>query len=202
MPGSSERTDARSGDAGPGSNMRAVIGCCLPVLAVLLGIGSLLVHYAITTPTSPYQVAFSAPGTACNRGDSDNSDGSDEEGDSDLILDQKTGEVLYCTVLPPIGARQSPRARGAFSAAEVGRVTQLSQMRAADGRLSNADRHAVERLVANIGRQHGYDKTSPTLMERLTWTVGLYSLIAGLAALIGLGLWGYYTDAQAGPPAH
>jgi hypothetical protein len=95
------------------------------VLAVLVGAGSLAVHYAIRTPTSPYQVEFSTSGTAC-------SDDSEDSEDSELILDQDTGEVLYCSFLPPISFSDGPRARGVFSADEVGRVTDGTEARLVD----------------------------------------------------------------------
>ncbi len=196
MPGTPGKSGSGAGDAGLGSNLLAAVGCCLPVLAVLVGGGSLAAHYLIKTPTSPYQVEFSTSGSVCDSGgDSDDAGDLDDAGDSDLILDEKSGEVLYCSVLPPIdvdGGRA--RARGAFSAEEVARVTDLSESLAADGRLGAADRDSVERLVAEIGREHGHHKTSPTLWERVTWKVGLYGLIGGLAALIALGLLAHYLE--------
>jgi hypothetical protein len=191
VPGNSTGSKSRAGGAGTGRLVLALTGCLLPVLAVLVGLGSLVVHYAIKSPTSPYQVAFSTSGKACN------------EHHSNLILDQDSGEVLYCALLPPfdVGDNPGPRAQGPFSAGEVGRITDLSKIRASDGHLDKADRDAVRRLVAQIGREHGYDKTSPTLMERLTWRVGLTSLIGGLAVLAGLGVWGGYVRSQTGGAA-
>ncbi|MEO3752057.1 hypothetical protein [Streptomyces sp. B6B3] len=197
MSSSAEGSGSRSGDAGLASNMLAVIGCCLPLLAVLVGGGSLVAHYLIRTPTSPYQVEFSTSGAVCGSDgpdDSGSSDGAEGAADAELVLDEETGEVLYCSVLPPIDVDGRARARGAFSAEEVARVTDLARSRAADGRLEEADRDAVERLVAEIGREHGETKTSPTPLERLTWTVGLYGLVGGLAALVLLGLVARYLD--------
>ena len=171
----------------PEPNKLFAIGCLVPLLAVLLGVGSLLVHWAIKSPVSPYQVEFSPSGKTCS---ADNSE------DSALILDQDTGEVLYCSVLPPMGINDSPRARGAFSAAEVGRVTELSRALASDNGFSEADQDAVRELVAQISQEHGHTKMAPTLLEDLTWIVGLCGLIGGLAVLIGLGLWSQYKESQ------
>jgi hypothetical protein len=191
VPSDPDGSESRSGGSGPG-NMLVLTGCLLPLLAVLIGAGSLLVHYAIRSPTSPYQVEFKTSGRACDK---------DRSEDSELVLDQDTGEVLYCSVLPPIGLSDGPRAQGAFSAEEVGRVTSLSQSLASDGGLSEADRNTVRERVAEISRQNGYDKTSPTLLERLTWRVGLFSLIGGLAMLAALGLWAQYLESRTGPAA-
>ncbi len=171
-----------SGNARQPSNKLLVLGCLVPLLAVLVGAGSLLVHYAIESPVSPYQVEFSASGKACTK---------DDSGDSALVLDQETGEVLYCSVLPPMGVTAGPLASGAFSAEEVGRITRLSRSLASEGGFSDADRDAVRQLVTQISREHGHDKMEPTLLEDLTWNVGLFSLIAGFAVLIGLGLWSH-----------
>lgn len=164
-----------------------IIGCLFSVLAVLVGVGSLVAHYAIKSPTSPYQVEFSTRGTACSQ--------DDDSEDSKLVLDQETGEVLSC------GVTGIFRDQGPFSAEEVRRITNLSEARASDGRLSDADRDAVRQLVAQISREHGYDKTSPTTLERLTWRVGIFSLIGGFAVVVVLGLWGWYVDSQTGPAA-
>ncbi|MGK5533621.1 hypothetical protein [Streptomyces sp. URMC 129] len=185
MPGGTEGPDPRSGGAGPGSGTLAVVGCLLSALALLTGIVSLVVHYAVTSPTSPYQIVFSASGTECVAADAE---------DSDLVLDEETGEVLYCGLLPPVHDSGRAYAGGAFSAEEVGRVTGLSRSLASDGDLSGEDRQAVAELVAEISRERGYEKMSPTLLERVTWTVGLCGVIGGLAVLVGLGLLAHYLD--------
>ncbi|WP_242895461.1 hypothetical protein [Actinomadura litoris] len=169
-----EASGSGSGEAGQVHKVLLTFGCLLPLLAVPLGAGSLAAHFVIKSPTSPYHVAFSTSGRACVPKDPE---------DTPLRLDQDTGEVLHCGLL------MDANAWGPFSADEVSRVTGLSKACAADGHLSHADRDAVERLVAEIGREHGYDKTSPTLLERLTLRLGLCALICGLVGPACLGLW-------------
>jgi hypothetical protein len=169
-------------------------GCLLPFLAVLIGGVSLVVHYATREPTSPYQVEFSKPGDACD------GDGH-REPDAPLILDRRSGDVLMCSVLPHFSTDDSPRSRGAFSAAEVGRVRDLSRSLADDDALTEADQREVRRLVAEIGREHGWTKTSSTLLEDLTWQVGLFGLIGGFAVVMLAGLWAHITEFEPGGPA-
>ncbi|ARQ71530.1 hypothetical protein [Streptomyces marincola] len=182
---------------GRGGWLVAGLGCGLPLLAVLIGIAGLVTHFVIKTPNSPYQVAFSESGDAC--GSIDLNEESDEE-DEELILDEETGEVLYCTLLPPVVGEGRAHARGVFDAEEVARVTGLSQSLAAEGGLSEADRRDVEDLVAEIGRENGHEKTSSTTLEDLTWRVGLYSLIGGLAVPFCVGLWAHFMESGSGPP--
>ncbi|WP_077062993.1 hypothetical protein [Streptomyces sp. MP131-18] len=122
MAGISGETGSRPGRGG---QLVAAVGCGLPLLAMLIGIAGLVTHFAIKTPASPYQVVFSTSGKRCG------SDGDSE--DSELNLDEKTGEVLYCTILPPVVNEGRARASGAFSAEEVARVTGLSEPLASDG---------------------------------------------------------------------
>ena len=171
-----------------------MIGCLLPFLAVLIGVASLLVHYAIRESTSPYQVKFSKPGDTCDRNGY-------RKPDAALILDQRSGDVLTCSTVPWFGGDDSPSPHGAFSAAEVGRVRDLSRRLASDGTLTEADQQEVRRLVAEIGREHGWTKTSSTLLEDLTWQVGLFGVIGGFAFLILVGLWAHVTGYTPRGPA-
>ncbi|WP_129843462.1 hypothetical protein [Streptomyces sp. RFCAC02] len=191
MPGAGGRSTADSGDGSRSGAAPVVMGCLLPLLAVLVGAVSLAVHYAVREPVSPYRVEFSDPGTECRDG------GSDE--DAALTIDRETGEVLYCSVLPPVGPGPGrARAVGAFSAEEVARVTELTRSLATGGGLGAEDRRAVERLAGEIGREHGFERTSRTTLERVTWSVGLYGLIGGFAVLIAFGVLAHHLERQPG----
>ncbi|TDC24059.1 hypothetical protein E1265_10950 [Streptomyces sp. 8K308] len=177
------------GRAGRVGAALVAVGCLAPVLAVIVGVVSLVVHYAVRTPTSPYQVVFSTPGTECGEGDAE---------DEELIIDRETGEVLYCGVLPPdrrrgedagqwgVLRRGGRPGHGGVDDARRGRWP---------GRRGTGQRGAVGR---GIGRENGFDKTEQTLLERVTWRAGLYGVVGGLAALICLGLWAHYIEGPTG----
>ncbi|QPP10280.1 hypothetical protein G4Z16_31985 [Streptomyces bathyalis] len=155
------------------------------MVALLIGAVGFLVHYMIKTPASPYQVAFSTVGEACSK--------DPDSGIKGLVLDRKSGELLYCGLVPGIGG--SPAGSGGkFTGAETARVIGLAKSLAAKDGVSGEDEDAVERLAADIGRGHGFEP--PSLAERVTAAAGPYGLGTGLVLLIGLGLWGHYTQEQ------
>lgn len=161
-------------------------GCCLGVLALLIGVVSLVVHHQVKEPGSPYRVSFSASGDACH--------GPSSADDATLILDERTGEVLYCSVLPKYGDKTRYEAVGAFNAEEVAQVSTLAQTLARRSGLSAADRDEVERRVTAIAREHGHEDHPPSWLERTTGTTGPYGLGVGLVLLVGLGLGASYLD--------
>ncbi|WP_171108920.1 MULTISPECIES: hypothetical protein [Streptomyces] len=125
-----DRSELPPGNAGLGVAMVAFVAFCVGVPAVVVGVVSLVVYQAVKEPNSPYRVHYSQPGKACKQ----NADAPD----SALILDDKTGEVLYC---------------GFFESF---------------GELSEADRREVQRTVESISRANGHEKMSSTLTERIT----------------------------------
>jgi hypothetical protein len=175
-------SDSQSEDSLP-TNLFSALGCCLGVVALLVGGVSLIVHHAIKGPTSPYQVEFSSGGGVCAK-DSD----SDVKG---FVLDEGTGEILYCKTVAVPGAGDPVGSGGQFTGEETGRVTKLAKSLAADDGLSDEDQQAVKGLAEEIGRKHGFEP--PSLAERLTGTAGPYGLGGGLALLILLGVWAHYT---------
>src|SRR5205085_2883588 len=110
------------------------------------------------------------------------------ESDNALHVDTRTGEVLSCSKLPGFAPIGNAEPYGPFSATDVRRVEDLSQGLAADGSLSDADRAAVRDVIAEISRANGWTKMSPTLPERLTWRIGWFGLVGGLAPPLVLGL--------------
>ncbi|WP_314177733.1 hypothetical protein [Streptomyces winkii] len=183
MPGTPGTSDARPGDAERRSNLIIVAVFCLGVVALLVGAAGFLVHHMIKGPESPYQVAFSTVGDSCEKDRESRIKG--------LVLARDTGELLYCSAVPGIGG--SPAGSGGkFTGEETARVIRLAQSLASNGGVSDEDEAAVERLATKIGRAHGYEP--PSLAERLTDAAGPYGIGTGLVLLIGLGLWGHYTE--------
>jgi hypothetical protein len=165
------------------TNLLIVLVCCLGVVAFLVGGVSLIVHHAIKGPAFPYQVEFSGAGGAC-----------DKDLDSDVkgfVLDEGTGEILYCKAVAVPGAGDPVGSGGQFTGEETGRVMKLAKSLAAQDGLSDEDQEAVTGLAEEIGRKHGHEP--PSIAERLTGTVGLYGLAGGPALLILLGVWAHYT---------
>ncbi|KAF4405855.1 hypothetical protein [Streptomyces lycii] len=163
--------------------------CCLGAAGVLVAAVALVVHLVTRPPESPYRMEFSSPGTGCH--------GSSESEDAVLFLAEDSGEVLRCRPggLPYDDGTGPGRVRpvGAFSAPEIGRIVELSRSLAAEGGgLSEADRRAVERLIEEIGREHGYGVQPETPAQRAAWPVASYSFSAGAALLLlgGAGLFG------------
>lgn len=182
MEGIPDGSDSESEDSFR-TNLLSALGCCLAVVAILVGGVSLIVHHAIKGPTSPYQVEFSSSGGACD-GDSD----SDVKG---FVLDERTGEILYCKAVAVPGPGDPVGAGGQFTGEETGRVTKLAKSLAAQDGLSDEDQQAVKGLAEEIGQKHGYEP--PSTAERLTGTAGPYGLGGGLAVLILMGVWAHYT---------
>jgi hypothetical protein len=179
-------SDSQSGSQ-PEDSLRTslliVLVGCVGVVAFLVGGVSLIVHHAIKGPTSPYQVEFSSGGGVCAK-DSD----SDVKG---FVLDEGTGEILYCKAVAVPGSGDPVGSGGQFTGDETGRVTKLAKSLAAEGGLSDEDQQAVKGLAEEIGRKHGFEP--PSTAERLTGTVGPYGLAGGPILLIGLGVWAHYT---------
>lgn len=184
MPSMPDGSDSRSRDNRRAHLLVVCVGC-LALVAVLVGGVSLVVHQVIKGPAFPYRVAFSQVGQAC-----------DADGDAKvkgLVLDRKTGEVLYCERVPGFGGVPAGSG-GKFSGPEAVRVVALAESLASKDGLSEADQRAVERLANEIGQEHGYEP--PTLAERMTGAVGPYGLGLGLVLFIALGLWAHYTEAS------
>ncbi|MER5224727.1 hypothetical protein [Streptomyces flaveus] len=182
MTGIPDGSDSQSEDSLRTDLLIALVGC-LSVVAFLAGGVSLIVHHAIKGPTAPYQVEFSSAGGAC-----------DEDSDSDVkgfVLDEGTGEILYCRAVAGLGGGDPLGAGGQFTGDETARVVKLAKSLAAEDGLSDEDQQAVKGLAEEIGRKHGYEP--PSLAERLTGTVGVYGLAGGLVLFIGLGVWLHYT---------
>lgn len=121
------------------------------------------------TTTSPYNVDFKDPGDHCSE---------ESDDDADPIISRETGELLVCTRTWNISDASSDT--GEFSADEIDRLTKLSESRARDGGLNEADESAVERLVDRIGRSHGYEPRR----EHMSGTIASYIFAGGM----GLGL--------------
>jgi hypothetical protein len=190
MTGAGTGPGSRSGGNGTGAPRFALLGCLAALLGVAGGAVSLVVHFAVTSPPSPYVVEFAEPGAAC--GIDPEAEGPE---DADLVLDEETGELLRCSVLPVPGSPGRTEPRGPFAADEVARVTSLAQRLASDADgLTGADQAQVERLAEEIGRENGYDKTEPTALETVTWKTGLYGVIGGLGLLILLGLYARWLE--------
>lgn len=181
-----DRSELPPGDAGLGVAVIAFVAFCVGVLAVVVGVVSLVVYQVVKEPNSPYRVHYSQPGKACKQ----NADSPD----SALILDDKTGEVLYCGFFESFGA-DPDRARGPFSASEVHQVRIVSEALARDGELSEADRREVQRTVESISRANGHEKMSSTLTERITGRLA-WGIAVGLGVFACMGLLAHYMEQE------
>lgn len=169
----SESSDARFVDA-LRADRRLLTVLCLAVGSLLLGAVSLVVHHVIKAPASPYHVAFSTVGDGCDRY-------SDVRG---LVLDESSGEILYCGVVP--GFASGPAgAPSEFTSEETIRVTDLAKSLASGGGLDDEEQGAVKQLAREIAQKHGYPP--PTSAERVTWQFGGSSLAVGVLLFVGLG---------------
>ena len=190
MPGESSGTASGSGSGDAAHHRRVfMMGCLIPLLAMLVGAASLGLHYVIDSPASPYQVSFSPSGKACDN---------EPEANAALDLDEDSGELLSCGFPGMPGGDDTRYVGTAFSAAEIAQVTALSRRLGSDGEMTEADRAAVNELVVQISRAHGWTKMSPTWLENLTWWLGLGGLIGGVALLMVVGLWARHTESE--PP--
>lgn len=126
-----------------------MLTCCLGLLALLGGGASLLVHHMIKGPESPYEVGFSTKGEACGTGS-----GSGVRG---LVLDRRSGDLLYCGAVPGIGGQPAGRG-GKFTGEETARVIGRAQALAAGGGLSEDEEDTVggwpRRSPAATGTRH------------------------------------------------
>ncbi|GAB2900930.1 hypothetical protein [Streptomyces mayteni] len=158
--------------------MVVAFGCMAPAVAMLVGAVRFVVYLVVRTPTSPYQVHFSTAGAECVPSDSD---GFDDMEDKDLILDEETGEVLYCRLLAPIFGETTRRTppgvlrwagRPGHGAIDVARLRRSPR---------RAERDDVARLAAEIGLENRHEETSPSTLEGVTWRVALYDVTGGWA---------------------